>query len=318
MMRNVKLGLFLDSAAVDSSRPVAPWGEIRATAQLAEQVGFDGIFAPDHLILRQSPFWGITDTAPRAALEAWTVLSTLAGITDRVELGSFVACNSFRNPALLAKMAATLDETSGGRLVLGLGAGSYEPEHEAFGYPYDHLGGRLEESLEILVPLLREGRVDFTGRYHKARDCELFPPARPGRPPIWVAAYGPRLMRLAARFADAFATAWHTSPTALSAIFDEFAEACDAAGREPKTITRVVGTFVALGPDADTSGRRSGSLRGDPQDVAAQLEALHTAGADYLVCWVSPGGRRGVERFAEVIAALRGTPVHDSEPSLKG
>lgn len=307
-MRGLKLGLFLETAAVDHSRPVAPWSELRDTARLAEQVGFDGIFAPDHLILRDSAFWGITDTAPRASLEAWTVLSTLAGITERVALGSFVACNSFRNPALLAKMAMTLDETSSGRLILGLGAGSYAPEHEAFGYPYDHLGGRLEESLQILVPLLREGHVDFSGRYHEARGCELYPPAHAGRPPIWIAAYGPRLMRLAARFADSFVTAWHTSPAGINAIFGALGEACRDVGREPTTIGRVVGTFVALGPGANTSGRRSASLQGSPQAIAEQLEALHAAGADYLVCMVSPGGRRGVERFAEVIAALRDTP----------
>ena len=308
MVRGMQLGLFLETAAVPHAGPVAPWAELRDTARLAEQVGFDGIFAPDHLILRDSTFWGITDTAPRATLEAWTVLSTLAGLTERVALGSFVVCNSFRNPALLAKMAMTLDEASSGRLILGLGAGSYAPEHEAFGYPYDHLGGRLEESLRILVPLLREGRVDFAGQYHEARGCELCPPARAGRPPIWIAAYGPRLMRLAARFADSFVTAWHTSPAGISAIFGALDEACREVGREPTTIGRVVGTFVALGPDADLSGRRSTSVHGSPQAIATQLEALHAAGADYLVCMVSPGGRRGVERFAEVIATLRGAP----------
>lgn len=301
----MKLGLFLETAAVDHSRPIAPWSELRETARLAEQVGFDGIFAPDHLILRESPFWGITATAPRASLEAWTVLSALSGVTERVELGSFVICNSFRNPALLAKMAMTLDEASDGRLILGLGAGSYAPEHEEFGYPYDHLGGRLEESLQILVPLLREGRVDFNGRYHQARGGELSPLARPGRPPIWVAAYGPRLMQLAARHADAFVTAWHTSPAGIGAIFSAFDDACHAVGREPASIGRVIGTFVALGPDADLGGRRSASLRGSPREIAEQLAALHAAGADYLVCWLSPGGRRGVELFAPVLDALR-------------
>jgi alkanesulfonate monooxygenase SsuD/methylene tetrahydromethanopterin reductase-like flavin-dependent oxidoreductase (luciferase family) len=115
-------------------------------------------------------------------------------------------------------------------------------------------------------------------------------------------------MRLAARFADSFVTAWHTSPAGINAIFGALGEACRDVGREPTTIGRVVGTFVALGPGANTSGRRSASLQGSPQAIAEQLEALHAAGADYLVCMVSPGGRRGVERFAEVIAALRDTP----------
>lgn len=301
----LKLGLFLETTALDRAGPLASWGELRETAALAEQVGFDAVFVPDHLILRDSPYWGVTDTAARPTWEGWTILSALAAVTSRAALGSFVISNSFRNPALLAKMAATLDEVSGQRFILGIGAGSYAPEHEAFGYPYDHLASRLEESFRILVPLLREGRVDFNGHYHAARGCELCPTPHPGRPPIWVAAYGPRMMRLAARFGDAFITAWHTSPAAISEICVAFAEICHDIGRDPATVQRVVGTFVALGEDADLRGKKAGSLRGSPQAIAEQLRALHAAGADHLVCRLSPGGRRGVERFEAVIAGLR-------------
>ena len=100
-------------------------------------------------------------------------------------LGPFVACTSFRNPALLAKMADTLDEVSGGRLILGLGAGWHQPEFDAFGYPWDHLVGRFEEALRVIVPLLREGHVDFRGQYYVARECELRPRGpRSSGPPI--------------------------------------------------------------------------------------------------------------------------------------
>lgn len=301
----LKLGFFLETTALDHAGPLASWSELRETAALAERVGFDAVFVPDHLILRNSPYWGVTDTAARPSWECWTILSAIAAATSRVELGSFVASSTFRNPALLAKMAVTLDEVSGQRFILGLGAGSYAPEHEAFGYPFDHLASRFEESLQILAPLLREGLVDFTGRYHQARGCELYPMPHLGRPPIWVAAYGPRMMRLAARFGDAFVTAWHTSPAAVSEICGAFGEICRNTGRESATMSRVVGTFVALGSDADLRGHKAGSLRGSPQAIAEQLQALHAAGADYLVCRLSPGDRRDVERFEAVIAALR-------------
>ncbi len=301
----MKLGLFLETTALDHAGPLASWSELRETAVLAERIGFDALFVPDHLILRNSPYWRVTDTAARPSLESWTILSALAAVTSRAALGSFVLSNGFRNPALLAKMAVTLDDVSGQRLILGLGAGSYSPEHEAFGYPYDHLASRFEESLQILVPLLREGRVDFSGRYHEARACELCPKGHSGRPPIWVAAYGPRLMQLAARFGDAFVTAWHTSPAAVSEIFGALAGICRDIGRDPATIGRVVGTFVALGSEADLRGPKAESLRGGPEAIAKQLQALHAAGADYLVCRLSPGGRRGVERFEAVIAAIR-------------
>ena len=186
----MKLGLMLQvgGGALEGGK-TPRWPDLRDMALAAEAVGFDTLFVPDHLLFRQSP----TDNAiqvempagkTRGAWEAWTVLCALAAATSRIELGPFVACNSFRNPALLAKMAVTLDEVSDGRLVLGIGAGWHEPEYHAFGYPYDHRVGRFEEALQIIAPLLREGRVDFEGRYYQARDCEIAPRGpRPAGPP---------------------------------------------------------------------------------------------------------------------------------------
>jgi len=112
-------------------------------------------------------------------------LAALAAVTERVELGTLVTCTSFRNPALLAKMADTVEEISDGRLILGLGAGYYEPEYRAFGFPFDHRVGRFEEALQIVYGLLRRGTIDFNGQYYQARDCELTPRGpRPGGLPF--------------------------------------------------------------------------------------------------------------------------------------
>ena len=148
---------------------------------------------------------------PEGIHEGWTILSALAATTKRVEVGSLVMCGSFRNPGLLAKMAATADAVARGRLILGLGAGWYDPEYEAFGYPTDHRVTRFEEALRIIRPLLRGESVTVRGRFHRVADASLLPP--PERPiPLLVAATGPRMLRLTARYADAWNTAWFGPP----------------------------------------------------------------------------------------------------------
>src|SRR5215216_3659600 len=177
------------------------WSELREMAIIAEAVGFDTLFVADHLLFRNSPPLVMPEGESRGVWEAWTLLSPLAEATSRVALGPFVACTSFRNPALLARMADTLDEVSGGRLILGLGAGWHQPEFDAFGYPFDHRASRFAEAIQIIVPLLREGRVDFRGQYYRADDCELRPRGpRPNGPPIWIGAWGSRMMGLVARY----------------------------------------------------------------------------------------------------------------------
>jgi alkanesulfonate monooxygenase SsuD/methylene tetrahydromethanopterin reductase-like flavin-dependent oxidoreductase (luciferase family) len=171
--------------------------ELRDTARCMEDGGFDALWFADHLLYRRPnlPTMGIW--------ECWTMLSAIAEATHRIQLGTSTVCMSFRNPAVLAKMATTLDEVSGGRLILGLGAGWNEAEYRAFGLPFDRRVDRFEEALRIVVPLLRDGHVDFEGRYYSARDCELAPRGpRPGGPPILIGALQPRMLRLAAQYAD--------------------------------------------------------------------------------------------------------------------
>ena len=168
-------------------------------ARRAEEVGFDSFWLPDHLLFR------FPQVHQQGAWDAWSLLAALAATTRTLEIGPLVACSSFRNPALIAKMADTIDEISGGRLILGLGAGWHEPEYAAFGFPYDHRVSRFEEALQIITALLRTGQVDFQGDYYSARDCELRPRGpRPEGPPILVGGSGQRMLRLAARYADAW------------------------------------------------------------------------------------------------------------------
>jgi alkanesulfonate monooxygenase SsuD/methylene tetrahydromethanopterin reductase-like flavin-dependent oxidoreductase (luciferase family) len=304
----VRLGLFLPTIeSLHGPRWLPRWTELRELAHVAEEVGFDSLFVPDHLLMRASPYWGFTDGDSRGTWEAWTLLGALAEATSRIELGPYVSASSFRQPAVLAKMAATVDEISAGRLVLGLGTGSHQPEYTAFGFAWDHLVGRFEEALQVLVPLLRDGRVDFAGRYYSARDCELLPRGpRAGGPPIWIAAFGPRMMRVAAHWADAFNTSWHTEPSALEQPFAALDGACRDVGRDPSTLARTIGTFVSVDEDPQTPGRvaREG-LRGTPDQIVDRLLGLAAAGAVHITCMLSPANAHGIERFAPVIEALR-------------
>jgi probable F420-dependent oxidoreductase len=326
----MKLGMSLPigAGALGDGKPV-PWTALREMAKRAEAVGFDAIMAPDHLLFRRSPPTNVPpvdmpEGKSRGIWEVWSVLCAVAETTQRVHLGTLVACTGFRNPALLAKMADTLDEISGGRVMLGLGAGWHEPEYEAFGYPFDHRVGRFEEALQIIVPLLRQGRVDFQGQYYQARACELLPRGpRPNGLPIFIGAQGPRMLRLIARYADSFDADYQTGPAPVLERFALLEKACREVGRDPATIGRMAATRVAFagpgGPSSfqvgppqdgvaqfDLAGMRFPARLGPVEEIAAHVRAFAATGIEHLtVAIVDPPGLRGIERFAAVIEALR-------------
>jgi len=325
----MKLGMTLPIGvgALGDGKPV-PWTVLREIAKRGEEVGFDSVMLPDHLLFRRSPpgnnpMVDMPEGKSRGIWEAWSILSAVAEATRRVQLGTLVACTGFRNPALLAKMAETLDEISGGRVMLGLGAGWHQPEYEAFGYPFDHRVSRFEEALQIIVPLLRQGRVDFQGQYYQARDCELLPRGpRPNGLPIFIGAAGPRMLRLVARYADNFDADYQTGPPPVLERLAGLEAACRDVGRDPRTIGRMAATRVALaggstsgfqlGPAKDGiahfdfAGVRFPARLGSVEEVAAHLRAFEEIGIEHLtVNVVDPPGVRGLERFAAVIEALR-------------
>src|SRR5438128_6252148 len=171
-------------------------------AQTAEQVGFDSLWVGDHLLYRRPD----GNVGP---WEVWTSLAALAEATKQVEIGPLVASTSFHSPPMLAKMAATVDEISGGRLILGLGAGWNEPDYTAYGFPYDHRVSRFEEAFTVIRTLLRDGHADFAGTYYRVEDCVLDPgPARPGGPPLMLGSIGPRMMRIGLPHVDAWNVWW--------------------------------------------------------------------------------------------------------------
>ena len=172
----MRIGLVLPQAAEDGGG--GTWSGILGLARQAEDGGADSLWLSDHFFYRAADAPIGSETGYH---EAWTLLSALAATTRRVELGTLVLATSFRPAGLLAKMAATVDDVSGGRVILGLGCGWHEPEYEAFGYPFDHRVGRFEEALRIIVPLVHGERVTFDGAYGQVHDAADPPDADPAR-----------------------------------------------------------------------------------------------------------------------------------------
>lgn len=273
--------------------------DIQEMAKVAEEVGFDSFWLADHLL------YHFPDLGVNGAWEVFTFLSGVAATTSRIQLGPLVACTSFRNPALLAKMADALDEISDGRFILGLGAGWHKPEYDAFGYPFDHRASRFEEALQIIVPLLKEGKVDFQGQYYEARECELRPrgPSRNG-PPIWIGADKPRMLRLVAQYADAWNTVWHRSAEKVKAVYPAMLEACQEIGRDPATLLLTAGTHARILAPGETCPEGERGMCGTTEQIAEAITAFAEAGVQHLVVVVRPEDVSGVERFGKVIELL--------------
>jgi len=283
------------------------WPELLAMARTAEAVGFDSLWMGDHLL------YDLPGGVTRGPWEAWTSLAALAAVTERIELGPLVAATSFHAPAMLAKMAATVDAISGGRLILGLGAGWNEREFRGFGFPYDHRVSRFEEAFTIVRRLLREGRVDFEGTYHRVEDCVLDPgPARPGGPPLMLGSTSPRMMRIGLPHVDAWNVWWSrygNTPDGFAAVRERVRAATASAGRDPDEVEATAAVLVALPGGA---GRLMGAaynasvpaVQGSPEDIAAHLEAMARAGATHLQLVVDPITEASIERLGDALTAL--------------
>jgi alkanesulfonate monooxygenase SsuD/methylene tetrahydromethanopterin reductase-like flavin-dependent oxidoreductase (luciferase family) len=283
------------------------WPEVLDMVRAIEDLGYDSIWLGEHLLYR----W--EDRPPRGPWEAWTSMAGIAAVTSRVEFGPLVACTNFHNPALLAKQASTIDEISAGRFILGLGAGWNETEFRAFGFPYDHRVDRFEEAFTIIRTLLRDGAIDFDGRFYQARDCELLPRGpRPAGPPLLIGSNGPRMLRMTMPYADAW-NSWFADignrPEGVARLREVVDDACRDVGRDPSDIARTVAVFVR-GPGG--SGRVQGHyaagavppLEGAPEEVAAGLRAYARAGISHVQLVLDPITLESIHAVALVLREL--------------
>jgi probable F420-dependent oxidoreductase len=276
------------------------WPEYAAMARAAEEVGFDSLWVGDHLLYRG-------DGRPeRGPWDCWTLLAGLAGATERVTIGPLVACTAFRAPGLLARAAAAVDELSGGRLVVALGAGWNETEFRAFGIPFERRVARFEEAFEIVRRLLAGERVRFAGRHHAVEDALLLPPpAR--RPPLMVGANGPRMLAATLPHVDAWNT-WYleygNTPEGFAAASRAVDEAAERAGRDPRTIERSACVLVVLDRDAGERDIVAAAPPVDALGIAGGLRALAQAGADEAILVVSPITEESIRTLGEALVTL--------------
>jgi alkanesulfonate monooxygenase SsuD/methylene tetrahydromethanopterin reductase-like flavin-dependent oxidoreductase (luciferase family) len=232
---DLRFGMFLSQAG-------RSWAQVLADFVQAEALGFDHAWLVDHLV--------DTDGAPEdGCLEGWTMLAAIAARTERIRLGVLVSSNTFRHPALLLKEAVTVDHISGGRVVLGIGTGWHEDEHRRYGIdlpaPAERVD-RFEEAVECICLLMGQERTTYHGRHYRLDDARLEPrPVQQPRIPILIAAHRPRMLGIAARYADQWDTFAAIAGTATDGVEAEIAdriaaldEACRAIGRDPAEIRR--------------------------------------------------------------------------------
>jgi len=298
------------------------WQDLLEIARQAEACGFDSVWATDHLLLestnaelRQRAGGEVppgAEALPEGYMEVFSTLAALAAAIPGLELGTLVACTGYRNPALLVKIADAIDEVSGGRFTLGVGAGDSEEEHRVFGFPSDNRVSRFEEALEIIRALLREGRLDFEGEYYTIRGCELLPrgPRRHG-PPILIGTLQPkpRMQRLVARYADvwngwlAYGVSWPGAVPLQREIIDR---ACERHGRDPGTLERTAGLRVLMPGSLYTPPEHERPLRGSPEVMAEALQGFAQEGITHLQLAFSPGTLESVKEFGKVLRLMDG------------
>ena len=284
------------------------WPDLVRMARTAEDGGLDSLWLGDHLL------YDLPGGITRGPWEVWTSLAALAAVTSRVELGPLVASTGFHAPPMLAKMAATVDGVSGGRLVLGLGAGWNEREYAAYGFPFDHRISRFEEAFTVIRTLLRAGRCDFHGRYYDVDDCVLDPrPVRPGGPPLMLGSTGPRMLRIGLPHVDQWNVWWSdygNAPAQFAALRERVEAAAADAGRAPGEVGATAAVLVQL---AGGAGRVMGDsayktavtpVPGVPAAIAEHLEAMAAAGAVHVQLVLDPITVDSIATVAEAVAML--------------
>jgi alkanesulfonate monooxygenase SsuD/methylene tetrahydromethanopterin reductase-like flavin-dependent oxidoreductase (luciferase family) len=262
------------------------WPEMRAMARTAEDSGYHSIWLGDHMLYRG-------DGRPeRGPWDAWTMLAALASSTERVELGPLVASTAFHPPGLVARMAATIDEVSGGRFILGLGTGWNETEFRAFGIPFEHKVARFEEAFTIIRGLLAGERVTFAGRFYQADDAVLLPtPTR--RVPLLVGTSGPRVLALSAPHVH-YWNAWYAWYGNTPSGFEQLS-------------SRLKGNFrrsACVLVNVDGGGERPSDPTSPPVNASSlrdHIDELHAVGADEVVLILDPITQRSILTVAEAL-----------------
>lgn len=280
---------------------VVRWPEVARMARLVEDSGFDSIWVGDHLLYEE-------DGVRSGPWEAFTQLAAIAALTERVEIGPLVAAQPFHEPAILAKQAATIDEISGGRLILGLGAGWNRVEFDAFGLPYERRVSRFAEGFDIIRRLLAGETVTFHGDFYDIEECILLPPpTRAGGPPLMIGSNSERMLSIALPHVASW-NSWFTDfgndPAQLPALIAKIDAACHQAGRDPATLEKTVALLFEL-PAAGGRRLARNPIQGDVEEMAEAMRQVAAAGIDGIQLVLDPIDERSIATMADVLASFR-------------
>jgi alkanesulfonate monooxygenase SsuD/methylene tetrahydromethanopterin reductase-like flavin-dependent oxidoreductase (luciferase family) len=304
--RQMGVGIMLPIAERSAFGRNVRFADMVEMAQTAEEAGFDAIWLADHFLFRPP----VAPEGEEYGLwEAWTCAAGLAQATSRINIGLLVTCLGWRNPGIVARMTDTIDEISGGRFILGVGAGWHEPEYTAYGMPFDHRVGRFEDSITILDGLLRTGRADHDGKFFSAVDA-ISQPRGPmgakGGSPILVGSTGPRMLGLIAKYADAWNTVWHKEASATLEDLAALDAALKAEGRDPNSIARTAGGNIALTGYTSTRGN---AMEGDSEVIARHLTSFQDLGFRHFVGGIDPCTPEAIREFGEALALFHAIGV---------
>lgn len=292
--RPMSLGLMLPIGEESHFGRTPRFTDMVEMAEAARTAGFEAIWFADHFLFEDA-----NDGSVRGVWEVFSMMGAVAAAVPDVQIGSLVACTGFRNPALIAKTAETIDEISGGRFILGLGAGWHKPEYDAFGYPWDHRVSRFEEAIQIMQGMLRDGTATLEGDFFQAQNAVNRPrgPRETGAP-ILVGSSGDRMLGIIARHADAWNTVWHNDPAKVAELMPKVDAACEAAGRDPKSLIRTAGGNISMG---EHLGRRPNAFDGTSEEKAQHLSSFRDLGLSHFVCGLDACTPDTIAAFSDVI-----------------
>jgi alkanesulfonate monooxygenase SsuD/methylene tetrahydromethanopterin reductase-like flavin-dependent oxidoreductase (luciferase family) len=295
----------------NAGTPAPTWMSIHERATAAELAGFEMFVFEDALLYRD-------ENATNGVWESVSIAAALAATTERIQLGQSVINAPYRSPAMTAKIAETLDEISGGRYVLGIGAGNTpDSDYEAFGFPIDRRYSRFAEAIQIVHALLKEGAVDFEGEFYSARQAELvLRGPRPQGPPVNIAAGGAKMLRLAVRYGDAWN--WWTADETLDGarsrlqpLVQQLDAICEEEGRDPSTLERTLDLYTVI-PQAFVEDARTAELSleefvtGTDEEIAEHILGFGDLGFVEVRCDVWPKTVAAIDAMKPIVEAVRG------------
>jgi alkanesulfonate monooxygenase SsuD/methylene tetrahydromethanopterin reductase-like flavin-dependent oxidoreductase (luciferase family) len=296
-----EIGVVLPIMQYGPDRITTRWPELRKMAIAAEAMGFDTLWTPDELLWREE------GAPPQGFWDGVSMAGAVAATTSRIKVGTWVLSALHRNPGIIAKTAETLDEISGGRFVFGLGAGHEWPgQARAFGLPEDRIFARFEEALRIIVPLLRQGRADFEGEFHAARDLPQQPVGpRPNAIPLLIGGNGPKGQRNAALHADIWSgyAEERAHVDELGPRLATLDAICEEVGRDPATIGR--GAGISVNP-LQPAGYRPSVVSGSAEEIADAIRSFREIGFTQADLMLGPGTIEAFDAMAPVLELLHG------------